>query len=320
MKDITIVSGVKENIIEDVHIITGGIAENQEIVVATGNDIKRVVIEKSSALFIENNLVLVVLDPSYEVLNEIKEHLTALKSKIHVVIYYTTSSGNKDIPIEGKAVTPSKDKEKRIKERVLNLVKQNNKVMTDKAFNTLKEMIKDESILDSELIKLINYVGDRKEIKSRDVMAIVTQTHEENLLELFDAMSRMDTKQTLNIFENLLTNGLPVLAIHGFLVKQIRLILQTKDMEEVFRANMEYSAFSKIFSKLKDDIDLKPMEKKHYLPYQKPYYAYNLSKTGSKLKTKNLIAFYDMLTSLEISIKSGTKHDRIHLEHGLLGV
>ena len=90
-------------------------------------------------------------------------------------------------------------------------------------------------------------------------------------------------------------------------------------MEEVFSASPEYGVFAKTFGKWKDGIEIKPLERKQYLPFQKPYYAFNLSKTSQKLSKRDLIALLDMLAALDLSIKSGTKFDRVRLEEGLAG-
>ena len=66
-------------------------------------------------------------------------------------------------------VVMEKDKEKRIKERVRTALKRNGKKMTDKAFTLLTSRIRDESILDQEVLKLIGYVGDKATIDSKDI-------------------------------------------------------------------------------------------------------------------------------------------------------
>jgi len=318
MKDITIAIGKKENITEDIYTLAREWVDNPEIVIVTGKDIKNVVIEKASTLFIGDNLVLVLLDPERALIEEMKEQLQALKERIHIIIYTTAKPQGVYKPIEGNTVIMERNIEKRIEDRVRNFIRKYKKKMTHEGLKLLTERIKDESILESELMKLVNYVGDRKEIKSKDVLSIVTETHEENLAALFDALASTDKKETLYIFENLLLNGLHILAIHSYLVRQVRLLLQAKDMEEVFKAGSEYDIFLKTFHKWKESLELKPSEKKHYFPYQNPYFAYKLSKTSQKISRKDLIAFFDTLTAFDINVKRGTKYDRIHMEHGLL--
>jgi len=318
MSDIIIALGIKENVSEDVHILSRKSVDNPEILIATGKDIRNVVIEKASTLFIENNFILVLLDPPDDLIHTLKTQLLSLKEKIQIILYYTSASNDFHMPIEGNIVVLEKEKGKRIKERVLNMLKKHGKIMTDKGFQVLKEKIKDESILEMELMKLINFIGEKQEIKSKDVLSVVTETHEESLFTLFDALAQMNKKEALNIFENLLLNGVHILAIQGYLVKQTRLMLQAKDMEEVFKAGSEYSTFLKTFNKWKEGLDLKPSDKRQHFPYQKPFYAYNLSKTSQKLKRKDLVAFFDVLTDFDTKIKRGSKFDRILLEYGLL--
>jgi DNA polymerase III delta subunit len=318
MNDITTIVGTKENLTEDIRTFSEKLTNNPEILIVTKKDIKDKVIEQASALFVEHNIVLVILDPEMELLQEIKKHLMILKEKMHVIIYLTSPLSNTQNPIECTTITIKKDKEKRFRDRVLSSLKKYDKVMTDKGFKLFRERTADESMLESELMKLINYVGAKKEIKSGDVRSIVTESHEESLLNFFDVIAQTDKKEMLNTLETLLSSGMNILAIQGFLVKQVRLMLQAKDMEEILKVSQEYPAFSKVFNKWKERIEVAPLEKKLYLPYQKTFYAYKLSKTSQQFKRKDLLSFLNMLMYFDSKVKSGTKQDRIRLEHGLL--
>jgi DNA polymerase III delta subunit len=241
-----------------------------------------------------------------------------LKERTHIIVYLTAPPSEGHKLIEGRTVVMEQKKERRIEERVRSFIRKYEKKMTHEAFRLLLDRIRDESVLESELTKLVTYVGDRRDIKSRDILAVGAQTHEESLISLFDALAKKDKKEAIAIFENLLLNGFNILAIHSFLVKQIRLLLQAKDMEEIFKASPEYGVFAKTFGKWKEGMELKPLEKKHYLPFQKPYYAFNLSKTSQRMSKKDLLAFFDMLAQFDVRVKSGTKHDRAFLEYGLI--
>ena len=318
MSDIIIALGDRDNVFEDISILAKKVSENPEVIISTGKEIKNHIIEKSSALFIEQNIVMAFVDPSDEIIHSLEHQLLVLKERLQIILYYTSATKDFKKPIEGKEITFSKDKEKRTREHVLGILKKYDKVMTDKAFTVFKKKIKDESILEMELIKLINFIGERKEIRSKDVLAVVTETHEDSLFSLFDELSRMKKKEALNILENLLQNRLPIIAIQGFLVKQTRLLLQAKDMEGIFQPGLEYPLFQKTYNKWKEGLGLKPNDKKQHFPYQKPYYAYNLSKASQKFKRKKLVDFFDNLTDFDIKMKSGSKFERILLEHGLL--
>ena len=212
------------------------------------------------------------------------------------------------------------DRETRMRERVLSSICGRGKKMTDKAFALLKERTQRRGLARQELGKLLDYVGDKQTIELRDVAAVVTQTHEDTLIMLFEALAQRNHKELVSILENLFAQGVHILAIQSFLVRQIRLLLQAKDMADLLTTEMDYKMFSKTFTTLKESLDFAPRERKHYFPYQKPYYAFKLSKTSMKFSKKELISLLDMLAHLDALIKKGTKYDRIRLETGLLEV
>ena len=320
MGEIIVAIGSKDSLVEDISLLARKRLENPKIVVLSGPTMKAGVAEKASALFIDTNIVLALLDPDRSLLETVKDQLFILKEKINLIVYY---SGTKpDVPsLLGSApIQMEQDREMRIRERVLSSTRAHRKKMTDKAFSLLKERIKDESLLETEMGKLLDYVGDKETIEVRDVAAVVTQTHEDSLITLFEAMAQKNHKELIATLENLLSQGVHILAVQSFIVKQIRLLLQAKDMEELVTSEMDYKMFSKTFPTLKESLDFAPKEKKQYFPYQKPYYAFKLSKTSVKFSRKELVSLLGMLAHLDALIKKGTKYDRVRLEAGLLEV
>jgi len=318
MGKLIIAVGSKENVSEDIHALAKRLVNEPELVIVTGKDIRNTIIGQASNLFPDERRVLVIIDPERGCIEELKGQLDVLKEKIFIILYSTGRESDLHQVIEGEQVVLEQDKEKRIREQVLSVVRSYGKTMTKEGFALLKERIKDESILGSELLKLVSYVGDRKEIGSKDVRAVVTETHEESFLRLFEAFAAFDRQKMIGIFENLLENGEDILAIQSYLVNQIRLLLQAKDMEEVFRAGQGFPLFKKTFLKWKEGLDLDAAERKRYLPYKHPYYAFQLSQTSRKMSKKDLIAFLDMLAGFDVSVKRGTRYGRTHLEYGLL--
>jgi len=124
----------------------------------------------------------------------------------------------------------------------------------------------------------------------------------------------------LKVFENLLRNGLHILAIHSYLVRQIRLLLQAKDMEELYRANPDYGTFMKIFGKWKENLIIKTSEKKHYFNYQKPFYAHTLLKASQKIPKQTLVSFFNSLAKADVMMKGGTRFEQTCMERDLLNV
>ncbi|OPY72050.1 MAG: DNA polymerase III subunit delta [Syntrophorhabdus sp. PtaU1.Bin050] len=318
MNRIMLAVGTKENMTGDLHAIAQKWTNDPKLLIATGKEVKTAVINTASTLFLSENTVLVLVDPDSSLLGSLKSQLDALKERIPVILYTTSPPSEALKDISGSVSLMEKDKATRIRKNVLTFLKQYDKKMTDKAFRVLMERIRNESILESELMKIVNYVGDKTNIDSKDIQAIVAETHEDSFITLFDAIAGMDKKEVLSIFENLIENGVHILAIHSYLVRQIRLLLQAKDIEGLFKTPPEYPAFSRTFGKWKEGLELKPLEKKHYFPYQKPYYAHKLSKVSRKTTKQVFIAFLEILTMLDTHIKKGTRYDRIRLECGLL--
>ena len=320
MGEIIVAIGSKDNLVEDISLLARKWSENPKIVALTGPTMKAAIIEKASALFIDTNTVLGLIDPDRSLLEAVKDQLLILKEKINSIAYYTGSKPDVPAFLGSAALQMEQDRETRMRERVLSFVRARGKKMTDKAFALLKERIKDEVLLEQELGKLLDYAGDKETIGLRDVAAVVTQTHEDTLISLFEAMAQRNHKELVSILENLLAQGVHILAVQSFLVRQIRLLLQAKDIEDLVTSEMDYKMFSKTFTTVKESLDFVPQERKHYFPYQKPYYAFKLSKTSMKFSRKELTSLLGMLAHLDALIKKGTKYDRVRLETGLLEV
>ncbi len=321
MERIVFTIGSKENFFEDVNLLALKWSREPRIVTLTGPAIGPAVTEKASALFIEESLVLALLDPSKEVIRQIEASLRAVSVRAGVIIYSTSDDPGLPPSLGAVRVDLEQEREKRIKERVLAAVRADGKKMSDKAFALLKERIRDEALMEGELAKLISYVGEKGVIEAKDVAAVVTQEqHEEDLIALSDAMARKNKKETLGILETLLGQGMNILAVHGFMTRYMGLLLQAKDSEGLFAGMPDFRAFSKAFGKLKEDLDAGPLEKRHFLAFQKPFYAYNLFRASRKYTKEDLVSFLDMLARFDAKVKKGTRHDRTSFEAGLLEV
>lgn len=317
---LTLAFGSKDNVMEDIHLLAKQGETNPKIVVVTGPGAGETLLEKTSALFLDEHLVLVLLDPTESFVEEMKGTLSILKEKMNVIIYCTSSDFDLPASLGAVKITLEKEKEKRFREKVRSVMKMDGKKMTEKALALLQERVKDEALLEEELAKLMSYTGDKKLIELRDVAAIVTEVHDGDFIALSEAIARKSKKEVIAILETLLSQETNILAVHGFMARHIRLLLQAKDAGEFLQADADFRSFSKGFAGLKEKLDLTPMEKRHYLAYQKPYYAYNLTKTSKKFTKQMLVSFLHMLAGFDLKVKKGTKHDRTNFEAGLLGV
>jgi DNA polymerase-3 subunit delta len=83
--------------------------------------------------------------------------------------------------------------------------------------------------LQSELEKLVAYVGDRSKIEREDVKEAVTSQRSFTVFELLRYVSQNQTRQALSSLRNLLLAGESPLGILALLARQIRILWQAKD-------------------------------------------------------------------------------------------
>lgn len=318
--NLTLAFGYKDNLVEDVHFLARQWTKNPKIIMVGGTRAKEMLIERTSALFVDESAVLVLSDPSRKFIDEVKGLLEMLKEKMNVIVYATSPDFDLPAALGAVKITMEKEKEKRIREKVRSAMKADGKKMTEKALALLQERVRDEALLEEELSKLMNYTVDKKVIDVKDVAAVVTEVREEDFITLADALARRNRKDVLTILETLLSQGMNILVIQSFMARHVRLLLQAKDAEEVLSSDADYRSFAKSFGSLKEMLDFTPEETKHYLAYQKPFYAYRLSKTSRKFSKETLISFIEMLAAFDLAVKRGTRHERNRLETGLLGV
>jgi DNA polymerase III subunit delta len=84
-------------------------------------------------------------------------------------------------------------------------------------------------LLDQELDKLMAYAPDRT-ITPADVRLLVPATREASIFEMIEALGRGDGKLAVRTLRELLDDGQPALGILGMVARQIRLLLQTKEL------------------------------------------------------------------------------------------
>ncbi|MCX7965992.1 MAG: hypothetical protein N2596_05150 [Syntrophorhabdaceae bacterium] len=328
MKHILIALGDRETIYEDINEISKRFYDKPKNIILSEEDVdvKAELIKRASSLFFEENLVITIVDPKERTLREIKDHLEALKGRAFIIIYFITHERPEELQIDADIVVIEKDMEERIKNKVTAILKKYNKQMTHNAFEIFKEKIRDESVLESELIKLINYIGDKKRIDSKDVRAVTSETHQDNLIALFDAFSKRDKKKVLQIIDNLInTMNTPmdtaILIIHSFIVRQTRHLIHAKEIEKKAAQYEKYNDFKAFFNRWKDTLEIKPSEKRHYLPFQNSYYAYRLFAVSRQFKKEDLFNLFNGLAKIDLGLKKDSVYDkRLKLESGLLEI
>ena len=108
--------------------------------------------------------------------------------------------------------------------------RQYQKLLSPQAASCLVEQVGvDLHRLQSELEKLVAYVGDREKIDLEDVKEAVTNQRSFTVFELLRYVGQGQTRQAVSSLRNLLLSGESPLGILALLARQIRILWQTKD-------------------------------------------------------------------------------------------
>ncbi|MCX7856488.1 MAG: hypothetical protein N2513_00675 [Deltaproteobacteria bacterium] len=284
-----------------------------KIITLEGDQIRKGVTHLFSSLFLDENIVLFLIDPDKKLLNSLKTQIENLEKKIWIVIYDTKAKDRTELH-----TSVEKDKEKTLKRTVLSFLRRYGKTMTDKAYNLFIERIKDDSFIENELIKLVNYVGEREEIRSKDVDLVVSRYEEENLISLFEAIKDGNKIELIRVLDNLMSLGMAPLMIHAYLCRIIRLLIQVKEMTDLLDPYNSDTIFFKKFSGLRNLFSFAPEDKKNYFPYLNHRYALTLATFANKISLNRLKELYNSLVMYDLSVKKGTKFEFSRLEMILL--
>ncbi len=110
MPQIILATGSKDTFAEDIHPLARRWAENPLIITVTGAAVRDTVIEKASALFLEENLVIVLFDPASAVIGRVLGPLNILKERAGVVIYSTDPDFDVPAGLDIERVAVEKEK------------------------------------------------------------------------------------------------------------------------------------------------------------------------------------------------------------------
>lgn len=83
--------------------------------------------------------------------------------------------------------------------------------------------------LNNELVKLRDYIGERKEVEPADVLQVVSQTRVDRIFDLTDAIGRRDKVHALHSLANLLEHGQSEVGVLAMITRHFRILSQLKD-------------------------------------------------------------------------------------------
>lgn len=86
--------------------------------------------------------------------------------------------------------------------------------------------------LENEVIKLVNFTGNRKEINVKDIDRVMTKSLDTNIFNLLNSIGEKDINNSLKVFHEMCISNEPIPLILHMIIRQLRLILMLKLLKE----------------------------------------------------------------------------------------
>ncbi len=81
----------------------------------------------------------------------------------------------------------------------------------------------------NELMKLRDYLGERKQVEAQDVLQVVSQTRVDKIFDLTDAIGRCDKVNALHSLANLLEHGQSEVGVLAMISRHFRILSHLRD-------------------------------------------------------------------------------------------
>lgn len=144
----------------------------------------------------------------------------------------------------------------------------------------------------SEIEKVCSFSGSRTEISRDDIDSVVSKSLESNIFKLVDFISIKKSDRALSILNDLILDSQPVPVILTMIIRQYRLLLNVKLMQEKGYSPADISRTLKIM----------------------PFIETNLSKISRNYTLSQIEDRLNQCLDTDISIKKGKMDQRIALE------
>jgi len=146
--------------------------------------------------------------------------------------------------------------------------------------------------LDSEIEKLVTYVNAERPIDEADVTRLVSASVEANVFELVDALGRRDGQRAMRELHRLLDLGENALGLLAMIVRQFRLMIQVKELQE---RNVPALAIPKTLG-------------------QHPFVIEKIGQQARNFTMEQLERIYSHLLDLDVGVKTGAVSDVLALD------
>ena len=188
------------------------------------------------------------------------------------------------------------------------------KQITPRAFSQLRDRTGGDMHTVAEAInKIVNFVGDKRQVDEQDVRNMVAQSTFDGIFDLTDAIGRRSIGQALKGLHEVLASGQEPLYVNVMIVRQFRFALQAKLIAErqglrTFRSRMPLRDFTtNIFQPLAEEIrGLLPNSTTDNILKQNPYVAYKTFQSLNAFTVEELVAALEKALDVDTQLKTST--------------
>ncbi|WP_077368004.1 DNA polymerase III subunit delta [Anaerosalibacter sp. Marseille-P3206] len=199
---------------------------------------KKIVVVKDLGIFSRKKRGEVADEKPSKKKDPLKEYLQTLAD--YVCLIFVEKEGKVDkskaivktIGKTGEIVEFSKLKGNNLNEWIVNTFKKYGKTIAPYTLNYLIEFSfyfsrdsnKTLYDLENEILKLSNFVGDKKEVTKTDIDNVMAKSLETNIFALLDSISTKNVNNSIKIYNEMCASDVPFLKILHMIVRQFRLI------------------------------------------------------------------------------------------------
>ncbi|MBR0104685.1 MAG: DNA polymerase III subunit delta [Firmicutes bacterium] len=108
------------------------------------------------------------------------------------------------------------------------------KIKIDKAtaLYFLRYVNGDMEAVQIEIEKLSSYLGDRQQVEKADIDKVCVKSFQTKIFDLVESMGKKDADRAIEIYRNMIMTKEPPMRIFIMVVRQIRMIFQSKNLEK----------------------------------------------------------------------------------------
>ena len=187
-----------------------------------------------------------------------------------------------------------------------------NKQITPRAFTQLRTRTGGDMHTIAEAInKIIDFVGDKRQIDEQDIQNIVTQNTFDSIFDLTDAIGKRSIGHALKSLYEVLASGQEPILVNSTITRQFRFALQAKLIADKkglrpVRSRMPFAEFRKnIFQPFGEEMgSFLPKAATHNILKQNPYVAYKVFQTLHAFTAEELVVAIEKTLIVDTQLKT----------------